>query len=58
VGFARALGAPAVYGLLYPLAVLYYLRLVSVSLVRGLRHQPVSWKGRAYPLLKPSGPNR
>jgi hypothetical protein len=47
-----------VYGLLYPLAVLYYLRLVSVSLVRGLRHQPVSWKGRAYPLLKPSGPNR
>ncbi|MCI4343575.1 MAG: glycosyltransferase [Thermoplasmata archaeon] len=58
VGFARALGAPAVYGLLYPAAVVYYLRLVSVSLARGLRGRPVNWKGRTYPLLEPSGPNR
>jgi chlorobactene glucosyltransferase len=58
VGFARALGAPAVYGLLYPAAVVYYLRLVSVSLVHGLRRRPVTWKGRSYALLEPSGPNR
>jgi chlorobactene glucosyltransferase len=58
VGFARGLGAPAAYGLLYPVAVAYYVRLVSVSLARGLRRQPVRWKGRSYPLLGPSGPNR
>jgi chlorobactene glucosyltransferase len=58
IGFARALGAPAVYGLLYPAAVVYYLRLVTVSLARGLRRRPVTWKGRSYPLLEPSGPNR
>jgi len=58
IGFAHALGVPAAYGLLYPVAVVYYLRLVSVSLARGVRRRPVSWKGRAYPLLEPSGPNR
>jgi chlorobactene glucosyltransferase len=58
VAFAHAVGAPAAYGLLYPLAVAYYLRLVTVSLARGLRHQPVGWKGRRYPLLRASGPNR
>ena len=50
VGFARALGVPAVYGLLFPVAVAYYLRLVTTSLVRGARGQPLEWKGRAYPL--------
>jgi cellulose synthase/poly-beta-1,6-N-acetylglucosamine synthase-like glycosyltransferase len=58
VAFSRAVGAPAAYGLLFPLAVVYYLRLVTVSLVRGLQRRPVSWKGRTYPLLEPSGPNR
>jgi chlorobactene glucosyltransferase len=58
VGFAHALGVPAGYGLLYPVAVVYYLRLISVSLARGIRRRPVSWKGRSYPLLEPSGPNR
>lgn len=58
VAFARAVGASARYGFLYPLAVAYYLRLISVSLVRGLRRQPLLWKGRSYPLLGPAGPNR
>ncbi|MCI4373270.1 MAG: glycosyltransferase [Thermoplasmata archaeon] len=56
--FCHAVGSPAVYGLLYPLATIYYVRLVGVSLVRGLRRRPVRWKGRAYPLLDASGPNR
>jgi len=50
VGFARAVGAPAAYGLLYPVAVGYYVVLLGTALVRGLRHKPVSWKGRAYPM--------
>jgi chlorobactene glucosyltransferase len=58
VGFAHGVGAPAVYGLLYPVAVAYYLRLVAVSLVRGLRRTPIAWKGRSYALLDASGPNR
>jgi chlorobactene glucosyltransferase len=58
VAFSHAVGAPASYGLLFPLAVGYYLRLVTVSLVRGLRGRPVRWKGRSYSLLEPSGPNR
>jgi chlorobactene glucosyltransferase len=58
VAFAYAVGAPAVYGLLFPLAVVYYLRLVSTSLARGLRRRPIAWKGRSYPLLDSRGPNR
>jgi len=58
VAFARAVGAPAAYGFLFPVAVGYYLRLVSTSLARGLRRRPVSWKGRSYPLVEPAGPNR
>jgi chlorobactene glucosyltransferase len=50
VGFARSLGAPAGYGLLYPVAVAYYLVLVTTSLVRGARRRPIVWKGRAYRL--------
>lgn len=56
--FSHAVGAGAVYGLLFPVAVVYYLRLVAVSLVRGMRRCPVNWKGRTYPLVDPSGPNR
>lgn len=47
--FAQAVGAPAVYGLLYPLAVGYYIVLLATSLARHLRHKPVAWKGRFYP---------
>lgn len=57
VGFARGLGSPAVYGLLYPLAVGYYVVLVGTSLVRGVRRRPVEWKGRQYDLLEPGHPN-
>jgi hypothetical protein len=50
VEFARALGAPGAYGLLFPLAVGYYVVLLGTSLGRGLRHKPVTWKGRSYPM--------
>jgi chlorobactene glucosyltransferase len=48
MGFARTAGAPAQYGLLYPVAVGFYLVLISTSLARGLRRRPVVWKGRPY----------
>ena len=48
VGFARTSGAPAAYGLLYPVAVGFYLVLIATSFGRGLRRRPVRWKGRAY----------
>jgi len=51
-------GAPAVYGLLYPLAVGYYVVLVTTSLVRGARREPIAWKGRRYDLLGPGHENR
>ncbi|HYA54623.1 MAG TPA: glycosyltransferase family 2 protein [Thermoplasmata archaeon] len=50
VVFARSLGAPAAYGLLYPVAVGYYVVLVATSLGRGLRRKGVAWKGRSYPM--------
>jgi chlorobactene glucosyltransferase len=58
VGFARGVGAPAAYGLLYPLAVAYYLVLLSTSLARGVRRKPVTWKGRTYDLLETGHLNR
>ncbi len=58
VGFARGVGAPARYGLLYPLAVGYYLVLLATSLARGLRGRPIEWKGRRYELLDAGHPNR
>lgn len=48
VVFARAVGAPAAYGLAFPLAVGFYLVALATSLVRGLRGGEVTWKGRAY----------
>ncbi len=48
--FARAVGAPARFGLLYPLAAGFYVVAVATSLVRGLRRGAVTWKGRSYPL--------
>ena len=57
VGFQRTLegGGSGVYGLLYPVAAVFYLGLFSASLSRGLRGREVTWKGRAYP-LDPVGP--
>lgn len=55
VAFARTTGAPALYGLLYPVAVAYYLRLVGRSILQGTRNRTVGWKGREYP-LRPNPP--
>jgi chlorobactene glucosyltransferase len=49
IGFARGVGGRGWSGLLYPLAVGYYVVLLAVSLSRGLRRRPIVWKGRAYP---------
>jgi len=54
--FARAVGAPAAYGLLFPVAVGFYVRAVLTSLARGLRGGAVTWKGRAYPLRRRQAP--
>ena len=48
VAFNRAARGSAAYGLLFPVAVGYYLVLVLVSLGRGIRGRPVEWKGRFY----------
>ncbi len=56
VAWARAVGAPAAYGFLYPIAVGYYVVLVVTSLGRGLRGGSVLWKGRAYRLDPPAAP--
>ena len=49
-GFSRSVGTRARYGLLYPLAVGFYLALFAVSLGRGVKRLPVRWKGRSYPV--------
>lgn len=48
--FNWAAKGSAAYGLLYPVAVGYYLVLVLVALGRGVRGRPVQWKGRSYRL--------
>ncbi|HZY92012.1 MAG TPA: glycosyltransferase family 2 protein [Thermoplasmata archaeon] len=48
--FARATRGSALYGLLFPVAVGFYVVLVGTSLVRGLRGSPIRWKGRSYAL--------
>jgi chlorobactene glucosyltransferase len=50
VAFARAVRAPAVYGLLYPLAVGFYLVAIASCLRRGLGRGSLEWKGRRYPI--------
>ncbi len=50
VAFYRVLDVPAAYGLLYPVAVGYYVVLALTSFSRGVRGTPVTWKGRPYPL--------
>lgn len=48
--FARAIGMSGSYGLLFPLAVGFYVVLLGASLADGLRGRPVEWKGRSYPM--------
>lgn len=48
--FARAMGGRRRDGLLYPVAVGFYVALVLTSLRRGLARRPIEWKGRKYPL--------
>ncbi len=46
--FARAVGGRARDGLLYPVAVGFYLVLLARSISDGLRGRPLEWKGRTY----------
>ncbi len=48
--FTHALGVRAAYGLLFPVAVGFYVVIALTSLRRGLRRGSVTWKGRAYVL--------
>jgi hypothetical protein len=48
VVFARAVRAPAAFGLLFPLAVGFYVALIARSIADGVAGRPVQWKGRAY----------
>lgn len=48
VGFVRGTRGRAAYGLLYPVAVGFYVVLLGCSLGQGLRGRPVAWKGRQY----------
>lgn len=48
VVFARAVGASPAYGLLFPLAVGFYVTVVLTSIRRGLGDGRVMWKGRSY----------
>lgn len=57
-GFARATRGSALHGLLFPLAVGFYVVLVGTSIVRGVRHEPVVWKGRRYALDPPTEPTK
>ena len=56
--FARAVGAPAAYGLLFPVAVGFYVVAVVTSIARGLARGTVTWKGRAYPVAGARAPKR
>jgi chlorobactene glucosyltransferase len=53
-GFAKGLGGRARDGLWFPVAVGFYLAVLAVSVVRGIRGRPVVWKGREYALLPPT----
>ena len=56
VAFARAVGAPARYGLLFPLAVGVYVAALLTTIARGGRGDAVAWKGRAYPAREGRSP--
>ncbi len=57
VVLTRAARGSAAYGLLFPVAVGYYVRLVLVALARGVRGRPVEWKGRPYRFESRGGDN-
>lgn len=50
VGFTTGVRERAVYGLLFPLAVGFYLAVLVRSIRGGLAGRPLRWKGREYPL--------
>lgn len=52
IGFAHAIRVPAQYGLLFPVAVGFYVALVLVSLRRGGPSSTIVWKGRSYTLTR------
>jgi chlorobactene glucosyltransferase len=52
VAFARAVGAPGAYGLLFPLAAAVYAGFALITLGRGWTGRSVVWKGRAYPVRR------
>ena len=54
VAWARAIRGAAWTGLLYPVAVGFYVALIVASLARGLARRPLVWKGRAYPEEAPT----
>ena len=56
VAFARAVGAPPAYGLLFPVAVGVYVAALLTTIVRGRRGDAVSWKGRVYPAREGRSP--
>ena len=49
-GFARGLQLEPRYGLLFPLAVGFYVVLLTTSMARGIARRPIAWKGREYRL--------
>ena len=48
VGFDRAIGAPAIYGLLFPASAGFYVVVVAAAIGQRLRGAPIRWKGRGY----------
>lgn len=58
VAFARGVGAPPAYGLLFPLSAGFYAALLLVSLADGARGRPIAWKGRLYDRSPDEAPER
>ncbi len=56
VAFTAGARGPAAYGLLFPVAVGFYVVLVGASIRRGVARRPLLWKGRTYPLDPGEGP--
>ncbi len=48
VAFSRSLGTPGRYGLLYPVAAVFFLALFATAIHHHVRGVPMRWKGRAY----------
>lgn len=50
MALARASGTPTFYGLLFPIAVGFFVAMLVRSIRRGAADRPVRWKGREYSL--------